>query len=127
MACSQCGGNTVLIVDDSEFDLMPLECILTDMCEVKVAQANGGQLAIDMFKGDQSKSCCSDFYKLVFMDVNMPEVDGLEATKQILAANNGKPCKVVGMTSFESDEAVQRCIDAGMSTVISKPLDVMRL
>ena len=106
MACSQCGGNTVLIVDDSEFDLMPLECILTDMCEVKVAQANGGQLAIDMFKGDQSKSCCSDFYKLVFMDVNMPEVDGLEATKQILAANNGKPCKVVGMTSFESDEAV---------------------
>ena len=40
------------------------------------------------------------------MDVNMPDVDGLEATKQILAANTGGPIKIVGVTSFESDEAI---------------------
>ena len=67
----------MLIVDDSEFDLMPLEAILTDMCEVEVAQANGGQQAIDKFKADRAKSCCANFFKVVFMDVNMPEVDGL--------------------------------------------------
>ena len=81
MACGTCGGKTVLIVDDSEFDLMPLEAILTDMCEVQVEQANGGQEAIDKFKADQGKSCCSTFFKLIFMDVNMPGVDGLQATQ----------------------------------------------
>ena len=43
MACSQCGSKTVLIVDDSEFDLIPLEAILEDMCEVLVEIATGGQ------------------------------------------------------------------------------------
>eukprot|EP00353_Schmidingerella_taraikaensis_P003995 CAMPEP_0185576550 /NCGR_PEP_ID=MMETSP0434-20130131/7452_1 /TAXON_ID=626734 ORGANISM="Favella taraikaensis, Strain Fe Narragansett Bay" /NCGR_SAMPLE_ID=MMETSP0434 /ASSEMBLY_ACC=CAM_ASM_000379 /LENGTH=61 /DNA_ID=CAMNT_0028193801 /DNA_START=206 /DNA_END=391 /DNA_ORIENTATION=+ len=57
----------------------------------------------------------------------MPEVDGIMATKAILGANNGKPLKVVGITSFETDEAIQRCLDSGMAAVISKPLDVMRL
>ena len=90
-------------------------------------QANGGQLAIDKFKADRAKSCCSDFIKLIFMDVNMPEVDGLEATRQILAANDGKPLKVVGVTSFESDDAVQNCLNNGMSCVVSKPIDIMRL
>ena len=127
MSCSACGSATVLIVDDSEFDLLPLECILTDMCEVEVVQANGGQLAIDKFKADRAKACCTDHIKLIFMDVNMPEVDGLEATRQILAANDGKPLKVIGVTSFESDAAVQNCLDSGMTCVISKPIDVMRL
>ena len=61
------------------------------------------------------------------MDVNMPDVDGMEATRQILAANDGKPLKVVGVTSFESDQAVQNCLSAGMSSVISKPIDITRL
>ena len=52
MTCSICGGKTVLIVDDSEFDLMPLEAILTGMCGVEVEQATGGQEAIDKFRAD---------------------------------------------------------------------------
>ena len=127
MSCSTCGSKTVLIVDDSDFDLMPLEAILTDMCEVEVEQANGGQDAIDKFKADHGKSCCTDYIKLVFMDVNMPEVDGRQATQAILGAGTGKPVKVVGVTSFESDEAVQNCYQAGMSCVISKPINVERL
>ena len=60
----------------------------------------------------------------------MPEVDGLQATREILAANQAggnRPLKVIGVTSFESDEAVQRCYDSGMATVISKPIAVDRL
>ena len=52
MTCSTCGSKTVLIVDDSEFDLMPLEAILTSMCGVEVEQATGGQEAIDKFRAD---------------------------------------------------------------------------
>ena len=100
MACS---GKSVLIVDDSEFDLIPLEALLGDACGVEVDQATGGQMAIDMFKDDRSKASS---YKLIFMDKNMPDVDGLAATKAILAANNGSPLKIVGMTSFETDGAI---------------------
>ena len=127
MACSTCGGKTVLIVDDSEFDLMPLEAILTGMCQVEVEQATGGQMAIDKFKADRAKTCCATYISLIFMDVNMPEVDGLQATQQITQANDGKPLKVVALTSFESDDHVQRCLDAGMIAVVSKPVDVERL
>ena len=86
-------------------------------------------MSIDKFNSDRAKTCCTDFIKLIFMDVNMPEVDGLMATGVIKgkAAIDGKPLRIVGVTSFESDAAVQRCLDAGMSAVISKPIDVMRL
>ena len=80
MSCTECDSATVLIVDDSEFDLLPLECCLADF-EVEVVQALGGQLGIDKFRADRAKTCCQVFFKLVFMDVNMPEVDGLEATR----------------------------------------------
>ena len=112
----------VLIVDDSEFDLIPLEALLTDMFEVEVEQATGGQEAIDKFKANMSSS---ERYKLVFMDVNMPGVDGLQATKEIIAT--GAPIKIIGVSSYESDEQIQRCYDSGMVSVISKPLDVVRL
>ena len=77
MACSSSDCKNVLIVDDSPFELIPLEALLSDVCNVTVAQAEGGQEAIDKVKSDQSKSCCSNHFKLVFMDVNMPGVDGL--------------------------------------------------
>ena len=54
-------------------------------------------------------------------------MDGLQATQAILSEGTGKPVKVVGVTSFESDEAVQRCYDSGMVTVITKPIDGNRL
>ena len=118
---------TVLIVDDSDFDLMPLEAILTGVCGVTVAQATSGQEAIDKFKADRGGTSS---IKLIFMDVNMPGIDGLQATQQILALaaqNKAKPVKVVGVTSFESDDALQKCFDSGMVNVVSKPIDVDRL
>ena len=77
MACSACGQKTVLIVDDSEFDLFPLEAMLSGMCGVEVEQATGGQESIDKFNADRSKSCCDVRFKLVFMDVSMPDIDGM--------------------------------------------------
>ena len=58
MACSTCGSKTVLIVDDSEFDLFPLEAILNGMCGVEVEQASGGVMSVDKFKADLAKTCC---------------------------------------------------------------------
>ena len=54
-------------------------------------------------------------------------MNGLEATQAILAESTGKPIKVVGVTSFESDEGIQRCYDSGMVAVVTKPIDGNRL
>ena len=51
------------------------------------------------------------------------ELNGLQATQAIINAGTGKPIKVIGVTSYESDEAIQRCYDAGMVAVITKPLN----
>ena len=45
----------------------------------------------------------------------------------MLAANDGKVVKVVGITSYETDAEIQDCLNAGMSAVISKPVNVARL
>ena len=76
MACEACSSKTVLVIDDSEFDLMPLSVLLTSLCQVNVEQAIGGQDGIDKFKADQAKTCCSDYIRLIFTDLNMPQVDG---------------------------------------------------
>ena len=81
MSCATCGDKSVLIVDDQDFDLMPLEAILVGMCGVQVQQGNSGQEALDKFKADHAKTCCTNFIKLTFMDVNLPGgMDGLQAT-----------------------------------------------
>ena len=54
-------------------------------------------------------------------------MNGLQATQAILAEGTGKPIKIVGVTSFESDEDIQRCYDAGMVSVITKPISGDRL
>lgn len=75
---------TALIVDDNAFNLFPLEALLNEMgiiCE----QALGGQEAIDLFIANRQKKCCNKKYQLVFMDLNMPVVDGFQATNRIMA------------------------------------------
>ena len=76
MMCEACGRKTVLLIDDSEFDIIPLSSLLTSLCQVNVEQAIGGQEGIDKFKADQAKTCCTDYFRLVFTDMNMPDVDG---------------------------------------------------
>ena len=71
-------------MDDNALNLIPLEIILEQMgfiCDT----ANGGQEAIDMFIADRNKTCCRVKYQIVLMDLNMPVVDGFQATQRILS------------------------------------------
>jgi PAS domain S-box-containing protein len=63
-------------------------------------------------------------YDLVFMDIRMPEMDGLTATKEIrkLWPDNGP--KVVAITAFAMDKDRETCLDAGMDGYIAKPVDI---
>jgi CheY-like chemotaxis protein len=75
----------VLIVDDNMFNLIPLELLLEEMFDISVDKAMNGQEAVSCFIKNLSKTCCDKKYKLIFMDLNMPIMDGYEATRQILS------------------------------------------
>ena len=131
---------TILIVDDNPFNLIALE-VLLQTHKFKCDKANGGQEAIDMFKANRTKTCCSSKYQIVLMDLNMPTVDGFQATSKILqfqramidkkmkmigmtgAKNEAMPAVVAAVTAYVNDQTLSQCFQAGMVDVMSKPVD----
>jgi CheY-like chemotaxis protein len=78
--------------------------------------ANNGQIALDKLK--------SKDYDLIFMDVQMPVMDGLEATRIIKANNSSKSPIIIAMTANALDKDREMCINAGMDGYVSKPIRV---
>lgn len=86
-----------------------------------------------MFQKDLLKTCCELHYKLVLMDLNMPIMDGYDATIQILSQfrkvfpdeqyPNGDKLFVVAVTAFVNDENIKKCFKVGMVEVLHKPVN----
>ena len=64
-------------------------------------------------------------FSIILMDVQMPVMDGYEATRRIHSIAPGIP--VVGLTAHAMEEERERCIDAGMAAHVTKPIDVDNL
>ncbi len=108
---------SILVVDDNELNLMIATKMLTKKGHV-VQPAKTGLEALEKVKANR--------YDIVFMDVNMPEMDGLDATRRIRQweASSGKtPVPVIAMTAYAMKEDRDRCISSGMNDYISKPID----
>lgn len=67
------------------FNIIPLEYILQDCFQLKSDKALNGEEAVIAFTKNLDKTCCDVRYKLVLMDLNMPVMDGYEATVNILS------------------------------------------
>jgi len=117
-----CSGLNVLLVDDDETNRIVAGLILRKLgCQTTFA-VNGRQ-AVDYF--------LSNHYDLIFMDCQMPELNGYEATKDIRtreAAGNLPPTPIVGLTAFSLPAHRDQCIAAGMNEHLPKPytIDVIR-
>ena len=101
--------------------------IMKELLKVKgsiIEHVENGKLAVDMF--EQSPE---GYYDAVLMDVRMPEMDGLEATKTIrkLKREDAKKVPIIAMTANAFDEDVQRSLQAGMNAHLSKPVEPERL
>ena len=81
--------------------------------------ANNGQEACEMAKTNN--------YDIVFMDIHMPEMDGLEATVEILKSNIQPLPIIVAMTANVVKEAEEDCLAVGMKDIITKPFTIDQL
>ena len=108
----------ILLVDDVEINREIVQSLLEPTL-VEIDCAENGAQAVSMFDAAPEK------YDMIFMDVQMPEMDGYEATRRIRAldAPNAKTVPIVAMTANVFKEDVEKCMEAGMDGHIGKPLD----
>jgi CheY-like chemotaxis protein len=104
-------GLRVLAVEDNELNRMVLQVILKK-CEVTVSIAHNGQEAIDLIQENE--------FDLVLMDVQMPILDGLEATKYIREELKFS-IPIIGLSANAMREEVEICKQAGMNDYLVKP------
>jgi signal transduction histidine kinase/DNA-binding response OmpR family regulator/PAS domain-containing protein len=113
-------GKRMLLAEDVELNREVVMGILEDT-GVTIECAENGSRAVELFAKND--------YDVVLMDIQMPVMDGYDATRAIRAS--GKPnaavCPVIAMTANAFKEDVRECLAAGMNDHIAKPLDVKRL
>ena len=107
----------ILIVDDAAFMRMMIKDILTKNGYEVVGEAANGIQAVELYKAHNPD--------LVTMDITMPEMDGIEAVKQIKAVNPG--AKVIMCSAMEQQSMVMDAIKAGASDFIVKPFQADRV
>ncbi len=111
-------GVRVLLVEDNEMNrLVATELLQSAGASVAVA-VHGGEAVQMITKGPQPPP-----YDVVLMDLQMPEVDGITATKMLRADPRFKTLPIIAMTAHALVEERQRCIEAGMNDHVSKPID----
>ena len=110
-------GYTILAAEDMEFNREVLGKYL-EKTGVTIDFAGDGKICVDMFKENPEKYC------LIFMDINMPEMGGDEATKIIRALETpkAKEIPIIAMTADVFKEDVEKCLSIGMNDHISKPI-----
>ncbi|MDL2257632.1 response regulator [Eubacteriales bacterium OttesenSCG-928-K08] len=112
-------NKTILLAEDIEINREILMSILEDT-GVKIECAKNGVQAVDMYQRN------NDRYDLILMDVQMPDLDGMGATKGIRNSGlyNAKTIPIIAMTANAFKEDVEACLAAGMDNHIAKPIDV---
>ncbi len=110
-------GRTILLVDDVDINL-EIAIALLEPTKITTDTAKSGREAIDAFAANPER------YDLILMDVQMPEVDGLQATRMIRALDTPRAATVpiIAMTANVFREDIEKCIDAGMNDHLGKPV-----
>jgi signal transduction histidine kinase/CheY-like chemotaxis protein len=111
-------GHSILLVEDVEVNREIVQTLL-EPTKIELDCAENGIEAISMF----SKS--PDKYDMIFMDVQMPEMDGYEATQKIRALDipQAKVIPIIAMTANVFREDIEKCLASGMNGHVGKPLD----
>jgi CheY-like chemotaxis protein len=96
---------------------------LLEPTRLELDYAENGEEAVRMFRENPER------YDMIFMDVQMPEMDGYEATRNIRALDTpqAKSVPIIAMTANVFKEDIEKCREAGMDGHLGKPLDMEEL
>ncbi|MBD9337350.1 MAG: response regulator [[Ruminococcus] faecis] len=116
-------GMQVLVVDDNELNVEIAKCMLENN-GMKVTCAADGQEAVELFEKSEP-----GYYGAIFMDVMMPRMDGLEATKTIrnMKRSDAWNVPIIAISANAFIEDILNSKQAGMNAHLAKPLDVNKL
>jgi len=110
---------TLLLAEDVEINREIFIALLEDT-NINIDVAENGRIAVNKFKENP------DRYNIIIMDVQMPEMDGCEATRMIRALDipKAKQIPIIAMTANAFKEDIAMCISCGMNDHLAKPIDV---
>ncbi len=116
-------GLKVLVVEDNDLN-REIANMLLSYEGAEVEEAVNGQEAVDKFAAAED-----GHYDIVFMDIMMPVMDGLEATRQIRALDrpDAKTTLIIAMSANAFQDDVERCLEAGMDAHCAKPFEISRV
>ncbi|MBP3216841.1 MAG: response regulator [Lachnospiraceae bacterium] len=112
-------GRRILLAEDVLVNAEIMSMVL-GLREMEVEHAENGQIAVDLYLQHEP-----GYYDAILMDMRMPVMDGLEATRLIRAAGrtDSKMIPIIALTANAFDEDVQRSMQAGLNAHLSKPVE----
>ena len=116
-------GKKLLVVEDNELNLEIASTLLKE-AGFEVDTAENGKIAVE-----KVEAASADRYDLILMDIQMPEMDGYEATRRIRALPDAEKAAlpIVAMTANAFEDDRKNALHAGMNGHIAKPLDIQKL
>ena len=113
-------GMKILIAEDMDINWEIISTLL-EMYGIKCRRAENGKVAVDTLRNIQSGE-----FDAVFMDIQMPVMNGLDATREIRKLENPYAANIpiIAMTADAFSENVTECFEAGMNGHIAKPIDI---
>ena len=114
-------GMNILIAEDNDINWEIISAML-GMFGITTERAENGRICVEKMRQAATKGS----YELIFMDIQMPEMNGLEATKNIRALDDpwASSIPIIAMTADAFSENVTECLNAGMNGHIAKPIDI---
>jgi HAMP domain-containing protein/signal transduction histidine kinase/CheY-like chemotaxis protein len=113
-------GKNILVVDDDVRNLFALTTVF-ERYNINVVTAESGKEAINIINDDKQK------VDMVLMDIMMPEMDGYETTQKIRREHKNSTLPIIAVTAKAMKGDRQKCIEAGASDYITKPLKIDQL
>ncbi|MBC7777045.1 MAG: response regulator [Phycisphaerae bacterium] len=111
----------ILLVEDTFFNqMLAIELLKSRIPGVEIEVAENGQVALEKIESDGA-------FSLILMDVKMPVMDGLEATRRIRALPKFAHLPIVALTANAVQAELDKCRDVGMDAYVTKPIDADEL
>lgn len=111
-------GKRALVVEDYFVNQEVTQDIL-ELMGVDVEVAENGREALELYQNQK--------YDLIFMDIQMPEMDGYQTTREIRRTEKGDHVPIIALTANALSGDREKCLEAGMDDYISKPIEVEKI